>query len=232
MKQLVLLLFLASQYFAVEQTRTISEEHYQKGMEYYRLNDTDKARSEFLKALETDKTDVNSKNMILNLEREVYREAAGDAFKDVVKELFLKGLVYFRAGEKDKAVSEWEKGLSVSPKNEQLLEFCRLADLKQPEAIKTAGVVKEAGRKKSAKKDVQVEKVDVQKENIPVITTKKSVDGKKVSDLYYEGLKIYRQGNIKKALVIWEQVLKIDPDLSKKRKELIEKAKKELSQGE
>ena len=88
MKQIALLFFLIPFFYEAEQAKTVSIEHYQKGLEYYKANDSEKAKSEFLKALETNNADDASKNMLVALEREVYKEEPGDSFKDLVKELF------------------------------------------------------------------------------------------------------------------------------------------------
>ncbi|MFH1074635.1 MAG: tetratricopeptide repeat protein, partial [Candidatus Firestonebacteria bacterium] len=226
MKQFALLLFFTSLFLAAEQINPASKEHYQKGLEYYKTNDSDKARSEFLKALEADNSNEAGKKMLANLDREVYREESEDVFKDVVKELFYKGLISYRSGDKEKALKEWEKGLSLSPNNRQLKEFCSLAGAENSgNSVETEGK-KEKERKKPAKKEGPAKKTVPHKEKIPVSKAKKSVDEKKVSDLYYEGVKFYQQGELKKAADIWEQVLKLDPDFDRARKRL-NKAKKE-----
>ena len=231
MKQFVLLLFFVPLVLTAEQTNPVVNEHYMKGIEYYRANETEKARSEFLKALEIDKNNSSSKIMLAAIDREIYIEDPSDAFKDVVKELFLKGLVYYRAGDNGKALKEWENGLSVSPGNNQLKEFCGLINSKINESAAGAKEKQERPRKKTVKKEEKDAKTDVKKGKSTLSKSKISVDEKKVSDLYYEGLKLYQQGELKKAIDIWEQVLKMDPDLNKARKNL-EKAKKEIAQGE
>jgi len=228
MKLFVFLFLLFPLLSSAEKFNFVYTEHCQKGLAYYKDNEPEKAGFEFLKALEIDKEDKTSKQMLAALEREIFREEPEDPYKDVVKELYFKGLVYFRAGEKEKACAEWKKGLALNPSNKQLLEFNELVSFTQPDKSPEKSGNFEKEQKTTAKKNG---KAAEQKEKNKIFAPKKSVDEKKVSDLYYEGLKLYKQGDLKKAIAIWEQVLVFDPDLSKARKNL-ERAKKELKQGD
>jgi tetratricopeptide (TPR) repeat protein len=227
MKQFFLVICATAYLFTSEPAA--SGEHFRKGLEYYKANASEKAGYEFSKELETNSSHAGSKKMLEKLEQEIYQDEPEAAYKDVVKEFFYKGLAHFRAEDKEKALAEWEQGLALSPKNKQLLKFCVLVRKDSSEKTATPKAQVPEGRKK--------QKAPLLTGNAAAVTAEKTAgfkkrpDEKKTAALYYEGLRAYQQGELKKAVDIWEQVLKLDPDLSKAKKNLV-KAKNQLKQGE
>lgn len=231
MKVLVSLFFVSTMLFCAP-IENPADLHYTGGLDYYRLGDTVKAKAEFQKTLELEKMHPGAVNMLLVLEREIFKEDINDPFNSVLKEYFERGLVVFRKGENEKALQEWEKGLAISPANSQLREFIELAKPKAKDGeraeINPVKKEKKSSEHASVKK---TSKTDNKSTEAVKPEQKKKVDEKKVSDLYYEGLKAYKLGDLKKAISLWEQVLLLDPD-SKKTKRNLENAKNQIVQGE
>jgi len=209
---------------------TPADAHYMSGLAYYRSGDAAKARVEFQKAIEVEKQHTGSAKMLQVLDSEAFTADPADPFNGVIKEYFEKGLEHFRRGEKDKALQEWERALKISPSNKQLLCFCGLAStsVEKKENPVIAGKISAKIEEKAGSGDNEPKK---QKQVNSGTEPKNKIDEKKVSDLYYEGLKAYKLGDLRKAIKIWEQVLLLDPGLSKARRNL-ENAKKQLVQGE
>ena len=206
--------------------------HYINGLAYYRAGEALKARAEFQKTLQTEKEHAAALQMLKNLDKEIFKEDPRDPFNAVIKEYFENGLLFYRKNEKEKAVKEWEKALLVTPANKQLREFYEAAGpapvKQETEAVNPELPVKKNGQGKTSEK-----KTEPQKSSTLNLRPDAGVkpENKKAADLYYEGLKAYKLGELKKAINIWEQVLLLDPGLTKARKNL-ENAKKQIVQGE
>ena len=212
-----------------QEANNLAGAHYEKGMVYYKNSETTKARAEWEKSLELCKDYDKSVGALKKLEEEKYIDDPEDSFNGIVKEFFEKGLVFYRQGENKKALAEWKQGLEINPNSKQLKDFTSKVEVKnEVETAENAKNLKSEEKKtqKEEKKKSSTTKSSTVQEK-PV----KSIDEKKVSELYYSGLKLYKQGKLEEALIVWKQVLKLDPE-SQKTKKNIEKVNNELKQGE
>ena len=140
--------------------------------------------------------------------------------KQGAREFFEKGLVSYRKGDVSGAEAEWKKALKVAPSNPQIKKFLLRVEpensaLKEPVLSK-----KERIKQKHSADPVKQERQEARKES------RVSPDKKKADDLYYDGLRLYKQGKIEDAVSCWQQALKIDPENQKALKSLEKYGKK------
>ncbi|MFH1824335.1 MAG: tetratricopeptide repeat protein [Candidatus Firestonebacteria bacterium] len=214
-----------------QETSDLSKIHYEKGLDYYKNSELDKAKAEWQKSLEFCQGYELSIKYLKILEEEKFIEYQKDSFNTIIKDFFENGLCYYRKGDFKKAVEEWKQALSLSPDNKQILTFIKKTgkEVKEAEEVKKVNPAPSGGAwvNPAPSGGAWVNPapsggawVNPAPSGITKVKKEKTVDEKKVSGLYYMGLKYYKQGKINEAIELWEQVLKLDPNNEKARKNL------------
>jgi tetratricopeptide (TPR) repeat protein len=213
--KIVLLTIFFIRFLYADESVDLAKIHYEKGLVYYKNNEVERAKAEWQKSLEFCKDYEHSIKALKSLEEEKFIENPNDSFNKIIKDFFEKGLSYYRTGDFKKAVEEWDKALELSPKNNQILTFIEKTKIKneveEVKKVEKSEKVKEVREVEETKKVVEEKKTK---------TVKNPIDEKKVSELYYAGLKCYKQGKISEAIELWKQVLKLDPNNEKAKKNL------------
>lgn len=209
-----------------------ADEYYNKGLNYYKQNEVTLAKIEWERAL---KIFSNHKNVILALsmlESERYKGDSDELYHETIKNIYEKGIKYYRLGESEKALAEWKKALDLNPGQRQIKKFYnevynKLRSKEQPNKetkesknIET-GQVKVITYPKSKKKEKNAS-AEVVKKMLSADNIKS-----KAEEYYKEGLKNYQKKNFEKAKFYWQEVLKLDPG-HKKSINNLEKLKNEL----
>lgn len=136
-----------------------------------------------------------------------------------IEKYYNQGVTYYKRGELQKAVSQWEKVLRLDSQHKKAIQGLRKAKkiLRKMEAekIRQQQLLYKEKTAPPAEKPAQPEKVD-----------KATVE-----KLYQEGLFEYMNGHLLKAKQIWEGVLQLDPTYAKARISL-QKLEEELKQPE
>ena len=195
---------------------TAALRYYENAVSNYKNSEIDKAKTELLKSLEYDNSNQDAAKLLVEIEEEKFSGREGE-YNETAREFYEKGLVLYRKGDAAGAEAEWRKALKISPDNGQIKKFLARvapqdASLKENRpsrkdlARQKAPVGEEKQEKKAAKKEARV-----------------SPEKKQADDLYYEGLRLYKQGKVDEAVSCWEQVLKIDPDNQKASKAKFER---------
>ncbi len=193
--------------------------YFNNAAEHYRNSEIEKARSELLKSLEYDNSNQEAAKLLVEIEEEKFAAREGE-YTETAREFYEKGLAAYRKGDAAGAETEWRKALEVAPSNPQIKKFLLRVEpdneaLKEPALSK-----KDRTKKKTVPDQAKQERKEARKES------RISPEKKKADDLYYEGLRLYKQGKIDDAVSCWEQALKIDPENQKAQKSLEKTGKK------
>ncbi len=196
-----------------------AQKYFTNAAAHYKNSEIEKARSELLKSLEYDNSNQDAAKLLVEIEEEKFT-ANESEYIETAREFFEKGLVSYRKGDVSGAEAEWKKALKVAPSNPQIKKFLLRVEpensaLKEPVLSK-----KERIKQKHSADPVKQERQEARKES------RVSPDKKKADDLYYDGLRLYKQGKIEDAVSCWQQALKIDPENQKALKSLEKYGKK------
>ena len=139
------------------------QKHWDKAMEYYNNEDYEKCVPHFEAILKIDPQHEQSKRILGRLE-EIVR-------KSKLKNLWESGVIYYKQGDYEKAVSQFEEILKIDPAHAQSKTFIKRAEKEM--------LLLEDAKKKKAKLES---------------------DRKDAEKYYTEGLKAYSSGNMKEAI--------------------------------
>ena len=89
--------------------------HIERGERYYKSRNLELAVKEFGKALSIHPENRKAQDRMAEVQHELKSEKTEAANEDKASELIEQGVEYFRQGEYDKAISEWEKVLTLVP---------------------------------------------------------------------------------------------------------------------
>ena len=193
--------------------------YFNNAAEHYRNSEIEKARSELLKSLEYDNSNQEAAKLLVEIEEEKFAAREGE-YTETAREFYEKGLAAYRKGDAAGAETEWRKALEVAPSNPQIKKFLLRVE-PDNEALKEPALsTKDRTKKKTVPDQAKQERKEARKES------RISPEKKKADDLYYEGLRLYKQGKIDDAVSCWEQALKIDPENQKAQKSLEKTGKK------
>jgi tetratricopeptide (TPR) repeat protein len=186
----------------------LAKQHFDAASGFYKQNDVLKAKAEWKKSLEYEPGFEPSLLGLQALEKEEFKEDSNNSYNGAVKEFYEKGLVFYRKGEYCKAGDEWEKALGLCPENKQIKAFLKSIkpDVKEE---------KKASEKAASKKQATAKESVKNKDEVQAAVVKTGINEKIIDELYYKGLKFYKQGKIKEAKNEWEQVLRLDPSNKK-----------------
>ena len=193
--------------------------YFKSAAEHYKNSEIEKTRSELLKSLEYDNSNQEAAKLLVEIEEEKFAAREGE-YTETAREFYEKGIAAYRKGDAAGAETEWRKALKVAPSNPQIKKFLLRVEpdndaLKEPVLSK-----KERAKQKPVFDQAKQERKEARKES------RVSPEKKKADDLYYEGLRLYKQGKIDDAVSCWEQALKIDPENQKAQKSLEKTGKK------
>ena len=216
--------------------------HIQKGFEQYPQSEAPQAKEECNKCLAIDPQNKPAVFRILkNLdEEEAVFFAPQEPYCDMIKEIYFSGLASYRAGDYLRALKKWERGLKLVPTHKKLLEFHGKAQKllgirrgksgkeKKAAAVSMPVITRETIKKEEAPPAEAVKPAPPEESKQVPDAPKK--DLKKAEELYRKALIAYKKGDLQEAQRLWEQVLQIDPDSRKTRRNM-EKVKAEISGG-
>ena len=186
----------------------LAKQHFDTASGFYKQNDVEKAKTEWKKSLEYDANFEPSILGLQTLEKEEYKEVANGTYNASVRDFYEKGLASYRKGEYLKAGEEWEKALGLCPENKQIKTFLKSIkpDIKEE---------KKTSEKISLKKQPAAAENVKEKADLSAAPVKAGINEKIIDELYYKGLKYFKQGKVKEARNEWEQVLRLDPSNKK-----------------
>jgi tetratricopeptide (TPR) repeat protein len=120
--------------------------------------------------------------------------------KREVNRLFKQGLDLYRAEKRIDAAQVWLEALQIDPSQREIREW-----------------LKRVGEKLEKKEVVFIEREPARASTPHEVT---AVSKKNAETLYADGLRMYAQGDVEKALNLWRRSLQEDPSMSKAKKAL------------
>ena len=194
--------------------------YYENAVSNYKNGEIEKAKAGLLKSLECDNSNQDAAKLLVEIEEERFSGREGE-YNETAREFYEKGLAAYRKGDAAGAEAEWRKALKIAPDNRQIKKF--LSRVAPGEAAPKEPVIsgKEKAKQRRPLDQAKQEKREARKES------RITPEQKKADELYYEGLRLFKQGKADEAISCWQQSLKLDPDNQKTSKALEKVGKKE-----
>jgi len=177
-----------------ERERKISR-HYNSGAEYYKEDDLIGASEEFKKILDLDPEHKGAKKYLACI-RDKLRKAITEAGS-----YYTRGIAYYERGEYKKAISQWEKVLTLDPTHERAGQYIKKAQEKLREIVKAEKALERKAKARERER--------------------------KIAEYYRRGYNLYRAGDLKGAATEFRRVIRLAPR-HKKAREYLTKAQEEL----
>jgi len=210
------------------------KENYEKGMSHYRQGEFLTAREEFSAVLEAEPEHKEAKRYLELIRKRLEDIVNKGEFRTVSELYYAEGAIFYLNGEWDKAVSQWTNAMKLNSSKKELSEFIKIAEkrMQEEEALEKAEILykevvaqyNEGKIKEAIKQLEEVIKLNPEhkKARELLARAKEKLDSMKgeaeakrrreiVEKCYFRGIDYYAEGNFKKAIEEWEEVLKIDP---------------------
>ena len=229
------------------------KDNYEKGIGHYKQGEFLRANEAFNAVLEIEPEHKQAKKYLGLIGKRFEDIVSKGQFKTVSELYYTQGAMFYINGEWGKAVSQWESAIKIDPLNEELSEFIKIANKRrqEEEALEKAEVLyrdvlahyDETKINEAIKQLEEVIKLNPEhkkageylvraKERLAAI--KKEEGARRLRESidkhYFQGIDYYAEGEFKKAIKEWEEVLRIEPAHAGA-KEYLEKAKDKIVQA-
>ncbi|NIM03380.1 tetratricopeptide repeat protein [bacterium] len=229
------------------------KESYEKGIRHYKRGEFLRAGEGFNAVLEIEPEHKEAKKYLELIEQRLQDIVNKGEFESVGELYYAQGIIFYIKGEWAKAISQWENALKIYRSNKEISEFLKIARERrqEEEAFEKAEVLYRDGLahynegkiNEAIKQLEEVIKFNPQhrkarellaKVREKVDEIKKEEKARKIRETvdkrYFRGIDYYAEGEFKKAIKEWREVLRIDPTHAGA-KEYLKKARDKIARA-